>query len=160
MYAQRPDSGATAVASSQVLFQRNWVITDNTFAQTTSPPVILPDGPATVGVYVRGTPSIRVQVLHYGTYNDGLATWAPRPWLAWRVVGYNPGSSPTNLTNVVRSPFVPISTPQTTSINNPVSLSVDSGGLYYVSLEFDVSGGTSAPNQGYDRVFVSISAGG
>jgi hypothetical protein len=63
------------------------------------------------------------------------------------------------LTGAIRN-YTPLSTPQLTSVNNPVSIQIRPGGAHYVGIEFDVSAQAAAANQGFDRFLISISASG
>jgi hypothetical protein len=151
------DAAPSSTSLGQVFFQRNLVL-------DASPGLVFGANLSSTsipsrGIAVRGAPSVRVQVFHYGVYNDGLVAWNPRPWIAWRVVGTIPSGTVTDVTNVVDT-YTPITTAQTTSINNPVSIHIPSGGLQYVGIEFDITGGVANANQGYDRILVSISASG
>jgi hypothetical protein len=154
-----PDAGNLAVGKGQAFRQRNYVVATSSFAPGVGPRT--PPSPTfpEQGIFVRGLPSIRLQVYHYGVYNDGIANWVPRPWISWRVVGYIPPGSVTTQTSAIDT-YVPLSSPQLTSINNPVSIQIRPGGAYYVGIEFDTTGGTPVANQGYDRILVSISASG
>jgi hypothetical protein len=141
-----PDAGNLAVGKGQAFRQRNYVVATSSFAPGVGPRT--PPSPTfpEQGIFVRGLPSI-------------LANWVPRPWISWRVVGYVPPGSVTTQTSAINT-YVPLSSPQLTSINNPVSIQIRPGGAYYVGIEFDTTGGTPVANQGYDRILVSISASG
>lgn len=152
-----PDAGQQAVAKAQAFRQKNYVVGTSSFAPGIGTKV--QDTFPEQGIFVRGLPSIRVQVYHYGVFNDGVANWAPRPWISWRVVGIIPSSSVTTQTNAIDT-WVPLSSPQMTSINNPVSIQIRPGGAYYVGIEFDTTGGVALANQGFDRLISSISASG
>jgi len=156
-----PSAGPNVTAAAQVFKQSNVIVGPGVGVND---PVAFASGPTNLGqqlgVPVLGATWIRVQVFHYGRYDDSIAVWQARPYIAWRVVGFVPSARPTILPNVLGNiGQVPMSTPQTTTVNQPVTLQIWAGGLYRVSVAFDATGGVPAADQGYDRFLVSISAG-
>jgi hypothetical protein len=167
-----PSAGPTVAASAQVFEQSNVIVGPSLGTFNLETPAFANGGTTNLGaqltIPVMGVPWIRVQVFHYGVYNDGLAVWRARPFIAWRVVGFIPPDNPKALNRVIggfdpvgtlRVARVPMSTPQTTTVNQPVSLHIRGAGLYSVGVSFDVTSGVAAADQGYDRFLVSISAG-
>lgn len=153
-----PSAGPTVAASAQVFSSKILIVGPNAqFGLGAVPDLSL--GRDTL-IPVLGVPKIRVQVFHYALFNDGIANWVARSFLSWRVVGYVPGGQVTAVANVISQAKVPMSTPQTAIVNQPVSIQIRSGGLYSVGIEFDGTSGAPAANQGFDRVLVSISAAG
>jgi hypothetical protein len=166
-----PDVGSQVTAQAQGLIQKNIIIPPGTVSAANPAGLVFP---AQVGVTggqgallrtltylpTRGLPRIRVSLFQYPYYDRGDFIFQARNNISWRLVAPFPGARPTRQGTVspsTDSSYTPITTPQLLLTNQVVSVSLPAGGVYGIAVEFALNS-LNLPNQGYDRVLVSISA--
>lgn len=150
-----PGAGSTSVAAGQTTARFNLVIDTARFGIQAATSDIRR---RTTNTYVSGLPRIFVSVLQYPEFNRGDFVFAARPWIAWRVVGTTGGERQPGYPLFASEDFLPLTTPQLVVTGQPVSFSLLAGGLESVSIEFDTTAQDPGPNQGVDRIVVTISA--
>jgi len=146
-------SGSIQTAAAQLLKRKNVIVVAPSFGLDWAGSAAL-----ATWTYVIGLPKIMVSLLQYPEYDRGDFVFQARNYISWRVVSLFPGQDTPDVNFFTEANTIPLTTPQLLPVGQPISFELDVGGVQAVAVEFDVTSGVPAINQGVDRVVVTISA--